>query len=206
MARVILGRPAPPRVLVVDHRDSFTFNLVDLLAQLGAEVRVLEADELRASEQEARTVPSVGGGVPNGILLSPGPGRPEDTFATCELALRAAGQIPVLGVCLGHQVLAQAFGGKVARITPVHGKASKIWHGGVGLFRGLPSPLSVARYHSLAVTDVPPGFEVTAKTDDDVIMAMEDPARRASGIQFHPESFISEGGRALLDNWIASLA
>jgi anthranilate synthase len=187
------GPPIASRVLLVDNYDSFVYNLADYCAALGAEVRVVrnDADLLgEAARHEATHV-----------ILSPGPGRPEEAGG-CVEALRAwAGRVPVLGVCLGHQAMAVAHGGRVATGTPVHGKVAAIEHDGEGLFAGLPSPLEVARYHSLHVADVPPGFAVTARGGG-LVMAMQDPKRRQIGVQFHPESFRTPDGMAMLRRFL----
>ena len=185
------------RILVVDNYDSFVFNLVQYLAQLGADVVVRRNDEVTVAEVEALGV--------DGILLSPGPGRPEDAGVCVELVRAFAGRTPVLGVCLGHQAIAVAYGGEVVRAPELlHGKTSLVRHHGEGVLRGLPDPFTATRYHSLAVqTTVPDALVVTATTDSGVIMAMRHVADPVEGVQFHPESVLTEGGHLLLANWLA---
>ncbi|GAA0940809.1 aminodeoxychorismate/anthranilate synthase component II [Actinocorallia libanotica] len=187
------------RVLVVDNRDSFVYNLVQYLRELGADCRVLDRDEVRPEHASGM----------DGVLLSPGPGHPADT-GVCLALLAAAryGGPPVLGVCLGHQALAYACGARVARAPQVvHGYTSEIHHDGQGVFAGLPSPFRATRYHSLAVDprSVPPELEVTATTPDGVIMGLRHRTAPLEGVQFHPESVLSEHGHALLGAWLRSL-
>jgi anthranilate synthase/aminodeoxychorismate synthase-like glutamine amidotransferase len=178
-------------VLILDHRDSFTWNLVHLIAECGASARVLQADAACLEELEAAR--------PDLLVLSPGPGHPADARLAQAAARAFAGRIPVLGVCLGMQALALAFGGAVeAAPAPVHGKVTRLDHDGSGLFRGVPSPLDVARYHSLAVTRLPDGFVAQARSADGVVMAMRSPMGRLAGVQFHPESFLTGAGRAMM--------
>lgn len=176
------------RVLVVDNYDSFVYNLADYASALGARVRVVRND----TDLEAALAWE-----PSHVVLSPGPGRPEDAGFCEDLLRRVAGRIPVLGVCLGHQAMATAHGGSVAVGEPVHGKPASVSHDGTGLFTGLPNPLTVGRYHSLHVQAVPAGFRVNARHGE-MVMAMEDPDRRQWGVQFHPESLCTEGGLELL--------
>ena len=185
------------RILVVDNYDSFVFNLVQYLAQLGADVVVRRNDEVTVADVEALGV--------DGILLSPGPGRPEDAGVCVQLVRAFAGRTPVLGVCLGHQAIAVAYGGEVVRAPELlHGKTSLVRHNGEGVLRGLPDPFTATRYHSLAVqTTVPDELVVTATTDSGVIMAMRHVADPVEGVQFHPESVLTEGGHLLLANWLA---
>ena len=185
------------RVLVVDNYDSFVFNLVQYLGQLDAEVVVRRNDELTADEP-------LGMGV-QGVLLSPGPGRPEDAGVCVELVKRCGDHLPVLGVCLGHQAIAVAHGGTVGHAPELlHGKTSEVHHEGVGVLRGLPDPFVATRYHSLAVDEgsLPAELEVTARTAGGVVMAMRDRDRPVEGVQFHPESVLTEGGHQLLANWL----
>ena len=184
---------ATPRrsILAVDNYDSFTFTLVDYLLSLGAEVRVEKND--RISVEAALAGPY------DGVLISPGPGKPEDAGISVELA-RAymdAGR-PVLGICLGHQAMALACGSLVKRVAPIHGKIDDIRHDGTGLFAGLPSPLAATRYHSLAVPDPRPPLIANAWSRDGLVMAIRHESAPAHGIQFHPESIGSEQGHAML--------
>jgi len=141
------------------------------------------------------------------VLISPGPGAPSGAGVTLELIRALAGVCPILGVCLGHQALAQAFGGKVERAAPVHGKTSRVRHDQQGVFQGLPSPFSATRYHSLLVDrrSLPPGFEISAETDDGQIMGIRQRQLRLEGVQFHPESILTEHGPKLVQNWLSSL-
>jgi anthranilate synthase/aminodeoxychorismate synthase-like glutamine amidotransferase len=189
-----------PRVLVVDNYDSFTYNLVQCLLGLGARCEVRHNDALSVSDVAAAK--------PDGILISPGPGAPCDAGVTLDLIRALAGSVPMLGVCLGHQALAQAFGARIERAgSPVHGKTSAVTHDGRGVFRELPSPFSATRYHSLVVApgSVPAGFERSASTGDGEIMGLRQPELRLEGVQFHPESILTEHGAKLVQNWLSSL-
>lgn len=188
---------APRRILVIDNYDSFVYNLVQYLAQLGADCEVVRNDELKPEEALSF----------DGVLLSPGPGTPERAGVCVDLIREAAGQVPVFGVCLGLQAMAVAFGGRVDRAPELlHGKTSEVFHEGVGVLHGLPSPFTATRYHSLAVDQqtVPPDFDVTGTTASGVIMAMRHRDLPIEGVQFHPESVLTEGGHRLLANWLAS--
>lgn len=185
------------RVLVVDNYDSFVFNLVQYLAQLGADVVVRRNDELTADEPMRIGV--------DGVLLSPGPGRPEDAGVCVDLIGECGEQLPILGVCLGHQAIATAYGGKVVQAPELlHGKVSQVHHEGAGVLHGLPNPFTATRYHSLAVDDLPAELEVTAHTESGVVMAMRHRDRPVEGVQFHPESVLTEGGHLLLANWLTT--
>ena len=176
---------------MVDNVDSFTFMLVDYLVALGAEVVVKRNDALSVGE-------AVGSGS-DGILISPGPGAPEQAGLSVALASACVEQRhPLLGVCLGHQAIALACGSPVERTFPVHGKVAKVRHDGTGLFAGLPSPFAATRYHSLAVPDPQPPLIANAWSDDGTVMAMRLETAPVHGVQFHPESVASEQGRALL--------
>jgi anthranilate synthase/aminodeoxychorismate synthase-like glutamine amidotransferase len=185
------------RVLMVDNYDSFTFNLVQYLGELGAELEVVRNDRA--------TVDDVLGRGFDRVVVSPGPCTPDEAGISLEVVRRfpQAG-VPTLGVCLGHQALAQAFGGRVVRHEPVHGKTSEIEHDGRTIFAGLPDPLTVGRYHSLVVDDgsVPAAFEVSARGGG-VIMGLRHRELPAEGVQFHPESVLTDEGRALLRNFLA---
>ena len=185
-----------PRVLVIDNYDSFTYNLVQELGELGAELEVVRND--------AATVDELLAGAPDLVVVSPGPCTPNEAGISLEAVRRfpEAG-IPLLGVCLGHQALAQAFGGAVVRHEPVHGKTTTIQHDGRTLFEGLPSPLTVGRYHSLVVAeDLPDCFEVSA-TGGGVIMAIRHRELPAEGVQFHPESVLTPSGMEMLERVLA---
>ena len=184
-----------PAILVLDNVDSFTFMLVDYLRTAGAEVVVARHDALSVAEalDQGR----------DGILISPGPGTPEAAGISVDLAgACVAGRRPLLGVCLGHQALAIACGGSVARTAPVHGKVAAVRHDGSGLFTGLPSPMAATRYHSLAVFDPPAPLIANAWSEDGTVMGMRHPGASAHGIQFHPESIASEHGAALLGAFV----
>jgi anthranilate synthase/aminodeoxychorismate synthase-like glutamine amidotransferase len=184
-------------ILLVDNYDSFTYNLYQYLGELGAEIRVVRNDELSAEAAVASA--------PDRIVISPGPGNPDQAGITLELIRRAAGKIPVLGVCLGHQALGQAFGGRVGRAPRLmHGKTSQIHHDGRSVFAGLPDPFTATRYHSLIVErdSVPEALEVTAWTDDGVVMGLRHRELPLEGVQFHPESILTTVGKDLLRNFL----
>jgi para-aminobenzoate synthetase component 2 len=184
------------KILVVDNYDSFVFNLVQYLQQLGAEVVVKRNDEVNAE--------SINGF--DGVLLSPGPGTPEDAGACIEIVNAAIEkQKPLLGVCLGHQAIGAALGGKVSRAPELlHGKTSQVQHTNVGVFKDLKSPFRATRYHSLAIEtpSVPEELSVTATSDTGVIMGVKHKSAPIEGVQFHPESVLTEGGHRLLANWL----
>jgi anthranilate synthase/aminodeoxychorismate synthase-like glutamine amidotransferase len=189
-------------VLVIDNYDSFVYNLVQYLGELGAEPLVYRHDEATLEQMVALD--------PAAVLVSPGPGRPEDAGVSNE-AIATFGErgVPVLGVCLGHQCIGQLYGGRVVRADQVmHGKTSQIRHEGQGLFEGLPSPLEATRYHSLVVerSSVPDVLEVTAETEDGVVMGLRHRDLPVEGVQFHPESILTEGGHKLLQNFLARAA
>ena len=182
---------------VIDNYDSFTYNLVHCLGELGAECRVFRNDAIAVEE--------VMGLQPDGIVLSPGPGYPESAGICLDLVKQAAGTVPLLGVCLGHQAIGQAFGGRIVRAPKLmHGKLSAIRHDGGGLFDGLPQGFEATRYHSLTVerASLPDTLEVTAETDQGVIMGLVHREWPVFGVQFHPESIASEQGHALLANFL----
>ena len=186
-------------ILVADNRDSFTWNLVQYLRELGAEVRVERADTLDPASLRALG--------PDQLLIGPGPGRPEGAEASLELVREFAGELPILGVCLGQQVIAVAFGGRVRKARePVHGQAHSVSHDGRGLFRGLADPLTVGRYHSLVVDpdSLPEVLEVSARTADGEIMGLRHRELPVEAVQFHPESVLSEAGHLLLANFLQS--
>jgi anthranilate synthase/aminodeoxychorismate synthase-like glutamine amidotransferase len=173
-----------PRILLVDNYDSFTYNLVHLFEELGAEVEVRRNDEIGAEEAERLA--------PTHLVVSPGPGRPETSGATLEIVRRLAPVTPTLGVCLGHQAIVQAFGGEIGQARRLlHGKASEIAHDGQGIFAGLPQGFAAGRYHSLAATRVPDCLEVSARSEDGEVMAVRHRELRVDGVQFHPESVLT---------------
>ena len=184
-------------ILMIDNYDSFTWNLVQYLRELGAEVKVARNDEIGTADVRAMR--------PDGIVLSPGPCTPDEAGVSLAAIRDFAGTIPILGVCLGHQAIGQAFGGEVVHARAVvHGKTSKIAHTGAGVFRGLPSPFVATRYHSLAIrrATLPACLEVTAESEDGEIMGVRHRELRVEGVQFHPESFLTEHGHALLRNFL----
>ena len=185
-------------VLVIDNYDSFTYNLVQYLGELGADVRVVRND--------AVTVDQVVALVPRQIVISPGPGRPEDAGVTMEVIRRLGPSTPILGVCLGHQAIGAAFGGSVVRAAaPMHGKTSTIEHDGRGVFTGIEGPFVASRYHSLIVADegFPPELEVSARTREDrSIMGVRHKTLPVHGVQFHPESILTGEGRRMLGNFL----
>jgi para-aminobenzoate synthetase component 2 len=186
------------RILVIDNYDSFVFNLVQYLGQLGAECEVRRNDEI--------TVRDVGRFSTAGLLLSPGPGTPERAGITMDVISAYAGKVPIFGVCLGHQAIGAAFGGTVTRAPELlHGKTSEVHHKGTGVLSGLPDPFTATRYHSLAVLEdtLPAEIEVTGRTNSGVVMAMRHRELPIEGVQFHPESVLTEGGHLMLANWLA---
>lgn len=190
---------APPRVLVLDNYDSFVYNLVQYLGELGADPLVHRNDDLTVEQVVALR--------PDAVLLSPGPGRPEDAGILCDLIVPAASAgIPVFGVCLGHQAIGHVFGGEVVRAPELmHGKTSEVTHTGEGVFTGLPSPITATRYHSLVVerSTLPDCLVVTAETADGMIMGMRHRDLPIEGVQFHPESILTAHGHAMLRNFLA---
>ncbi len=184
-------------ILVIDNYDSFTYNLTHYLGELGADVVVKRNDALSATEALALR--------PDGILISPGPCDPDKAGICLDLITMAAGKMPIFGVCLGHQAIAQAFGGRVVRApVPMHGKLSAIHHDGKGIFQGLPNPFDATRYHSLMVArnPWPNALEVTAETEDGIIMGIAHKTLPITGVQFHPESIASQHGHDLLGNFL----
>ena len=185
-------------VLVIDNYDSFTYNLVQYLGELGADVRVMRNDQA--------TVDDVAAVKANRIVISPGPGRPEQAGITMEVIRRFGSATPILGVCLGHQAIGAVFGGAVVRATvPMHGKTSTIEHDGRGVFLGIQGPFVASRYHSLVVAQdgLPDGLEVSARTQGDgTIMGLRHRTWPVHGVQFHPESILTERGRSILENFL----
>ena len=186
------------RVLVIDNYDSFTYNLVQYLGELGVEPIVVRNDAITIDEARALS--------PDGVLLSPGPGRPEDAGMLCAAITAFAGVVPVLGVCLGHQAIGQVYGGNVVGAPHlVHGKTSPISHNNEGVFAGLPNPLAATRYHSLIIEreTLPEVLNITATTDDGMIMGVRHKSLDVEGVQFHPESILTTCGHDLLRNFVA---
>jgi anthranilate synthase component 2 len=192
---------AGARVFIVDNYDSFTYNIVQELGELGAEVEVARHD--------AFTVAQLAELSPDGIVISPGPGTPSDAGLSNEVVATFSGRIPLLGVCLGHQCIAEVFGGRIVRAPElVHGKTSLIHHDGRGVFANLPQPFDATRYHSLVVDpgSVPAVLEVTATTDNGLIMGVRHREVAVEGVQFHPESILTSAGMDLLGNFLSSLS
>jgi len=186
------------RVLVIDNYDSFVFNLVQYLGQLGVECEVRRNDEIELA--------AVGDRGAAGVLLSPGPGTPERAGICMDIITEYAGKLPIFGVCLGHQAIGAAFGATVTRAPELlHGKTSEVHHKGAGVLAGLPDPFTATRYHSLAVLPdtLPDEIEVTGWTESGVVMAMRHRSLPVEGVQFHPESVLTEGGHTMLANWLA---
>lgn len=188
------------RVLLIDNYDSFTYNLYQYLCELGADVEVVRNDQITVAEVAARH--------PDRIVISPGPCTPAEAGISVDVIRELGSQIPILGVCLGHQAIGAAYGGAVVRAPLVmHGKLSPIYHNGQGVFAGLPSPFLATRYHSLIVRreDLPDELEVTAWTEDGLIMGLRHRSQPVEGVQFHPESIMTEGGKQMLANFLAGV-
>ncbi len=188
------------KVLVIDNYDSFVYNLVQYLGELGAEPLVHRHDALTLDQVEALNI--------DAVLISPGPGRPEDAGISTSVIQWAAGRVPLLGVCLGHQAIGAAWGGQVVRAPEImHGKTSFIEHQEKGVFAGLPSPLEATRYHSLIVDrdTLPDELEITATSSDGLIMGLRHKEHAIEGVQFHPESILTESGHQLLANFLAQV-
>jgi para-aminobenzoate synthetase component 2 len=184
-------------ILVIDNYDSFTYNLVQYLGELGEDVIVRRNDEITLAQIESN--------LPARILISPGPGRPAEAGISLEVIRSFGGRVPILGVCLGHQAIGQVFGGRVVRAsTVVHGKASEVKHDGRSIFNEIDSPFQAGRYHSLVVEreSLPACLEVSAETNDGVIMGLRHREKRIEGVQFHPESILTPVGKALLSNFL----
>jgi 4-amino-4-deoxychorismate synthase (2-amino-4-deoxychorismate-forming) component II len=187
-------------IVVIDNYDSFTYNLVQYLGELGAEVFVYRNDELRVEQVRALR--------PEGILISPGPGNPDEAGITLEVLATLSSELPILGVCLGHQAIGQAFGARVVRADRLmHGRTSPILHDGTGVFEGLPSPFTATRYHSLIVdrASLNDSLRVTAWTAEGEIMGLAHRTLPVEGVQFHPESFLTEHGHAMLETFLRRL-
>ena len=186
-------------LLVIDNYDSFTYNLVQYLGELGADMKVVRNDEVSVDEIENDLRPER-------ILISPGPGTPDDAGITLSAIEKFAGRLPILGVCLGHQAIGQHFGGEVVRApVPVHGKPVEIKHDGKTIFDGIPQDFSAGRYHSLVVerNSVPDCLEISAESPDGLVMAMRHRTERIEGVQFHPESILTDHGKRMLANFLA---
>ena len=184
-------------ILVIDNYDSFTYNLVQYLGELGADLEVVRNDQT--------TVEAIERKIPERIVISPGPKTPSEAGICLEVIGAFAGRIPILGVCLGHQAIGQAFGGRVIRAPELmHGKTSEIRHDGKTIFQGLPNPFSATRYHSLIVErpSLPPCLEISATTPDGIIMGLRHKAMKVEGVQFHPESVLTDAGKQLLGNFL----
>ncbi len=184
-------------LLIIDNYDSFTYNLVQYFGELGAEIEVYRNDELTLEEIERRP--------PEKIVISPGPCTPNEAGISLKVIERFQARIPILGVCLGHQAIGQALGAKVVRAPkPVHGKVSKVYHNGKGLFKGIENPFEATRYHSLIVErkTLPESLTVTAWTDDGLIMGLEAKEKKLYGVQFHPESIMTVEGKKILKNFL----
>jgi anthranilate synthase component 2 len=184
-------------ILLIDNYDSFTYNLFHYLGELGAEVKVVRNDEITADEALVLK--------PDGIVLSPGPCSPNEAGICMEVIAKADGQVPILGVCLGHQAIGQVYGGQIVRAPqPMHGKMSTIHHSGKSVFRGLNNDFQATRYHSLTIDppSMPDALEVTATSEDGVIQGVMHKTHPVHGVQFHPESIASENGHALLENFL----
>ena len=186
-----------PRIFVLDNYDSFTWNLVHLLGRIGAEVTVARNDEVSVAE-----VAALG---PDGIVVSPGPSRPEKAGISVDLIRTLGPSVPTLGVCLGHQAIGVVYGAEVVRVPPVHGKAWPVHHARRGSFADLATPISAARYHSLAIArdSLPQALEVTAWSDDGLVMGVRHRTHPVEGFQFHPESILTDDGAALLSGFLA---
>jgi anthranilate synthase/aminodeoxychorismate synthase-like glutamine amidotransferase len=187
-------------ILLLDNYDSFVHNLARYFRRLGCETRVVRSDQIdREGCRRLR---------PQGIVVSPGPRRPEQAGCSIDVITNLSLEIPILGVCLGHQAIAVAFGGVVVRCGPTHGMASQIQHDGQGIFHGCPSPMRVGRYHSLAMDPdrVPDDLQVTARSDDGVIMGIQHRSRPVYGVQFHPESVLTDAGLATLSNFVSMVS
>jgi anthranilate synthase component II len=186
------------RVLVIDNYDSFTYNLVQYLGELGAEVLVRRNDEVTPEEVLELQ--------PDRIVVSPGPCTPNEAGVSVELIERTAGEVPILGVCLGHQAIGQAFGANVVRGDPVHGKTAKILHDGEGVYKGLQQSFEATRYHSLVIEpeSLPEALVVTSRTEDGTIMGVRHRDHPVEGVQFHPESVLTRSGHELLKNFLGA--
>jgi anthranilate synthase component 2 len=183
------------KLLMIDNYDSFTWNLVHLFEELGAEVAVYRNDAITVDEADALE--------PDRIVISPGPGRPEDAGVSVEVIRRLGVRVPTLGVCLGHQAIIEAFGGEVGQAKALlHGKSSRVRHDGAGVFQGLEPEIEAGRYHSLAAVEVPAELVVTARTEDGEVMGVRHRVHRIEGVQFHPESVLTPTGHTMAENFL----
>jgi anthranilate synthase component 2 len=183
-------------ILLIDNYDSFTYNLLHYFGELGADVKVVRNDAITPEEiLKDKTI--------KGLVISPGPCTPNEAGICLDLITKAAGKLPIFGVCLGHEAMGQAFGGDIVRVEPMHGKVSEIKHNGKGIFKDIPSPFKATRYHSLVVAreNFPDCLEITAETSDGLVMALQHKEYEIYGVQFHPESIASEHGHAILKNF-----
>ena len=187
-------------LLLLDNYDSFTYNIYQLFSDIGAQVEVVRSDKISIDEIRAKDY--------RGVIISPGPGIPQDAGISEEVIRQLGGEIPILGICLGHQAIGEVFGGRVVRAGEiVHGKASPICHCGTGLYRDLPNPTEVARYHSLIITreSLPDVLDVTSQLDDGTIMGVRHKTLPIEGIQFHPESILTPEGRRMMQNYLTDI-
>lgn len=184
-------------ILIIDNYDSFTYNVYQYVASLGYEVEVIRNDKITLDEIEEKQY--------SGIIISPGPGTPEDAGISKEVITRFAGQVPILGICLGHQAIGEVFGAKVVRAPkPIHGKVSSVYHDGSGIYQGLTQPFTAGRYHSLLVAEesVPDCLEITARTEEGLVMGLRHREFPVEGVQFHPESVLTPEGIKLLEHFL----
>lgn len=187
-------------LLLLDNYDSFTYNIYQLFSDIGAQVEVVRSDKISIDEIRAKDY--------RGIIISPGPGIPQDAGISEEVIRQLGGEIPILGICLGHQAIGEVFGGRVVRAGEiVHGKASPIRHSGTGLYRDIPNPTEVARYHSLIIAreNLPDVLDVTSQLDDGTIMGVRHKTLPIEGIQFHPESILTPEGRRMMQNYLTDI-
>ncbi len=185
-----------PSVLILDNYDSFTYNLAQYTEELGARVTVVRNDEVTVSDLRRMN--------PSHIIVSPGPGRPEDSGVSCDVVRSLCGEVPILGVCLGHQVIGHVMGATIRRETPVHGKTSMIFHDSHTIYSGMPNPFEATRYHSLVVDKerLPSCLEVSGYTEDGQVMGIRHRELPLEGVQFHPESILTEGGHRIVQNFL----
>jgi anthranilate synthase component 2 len=186
-------------ILMIDNYDSFTYNVYQYVASLGYEAEVVRNDKITLDEIEAKRYTA--------IIISPGPGTPDDAGISKEVIARFAGQLPILGICLGHQAIGEVFGSKVVRAPkPIHGKVSEVYHKEAGIYQGLSQPFTAGRYHSLLVQEkeMPDCLEITARTEDGLIMGLRHKEYSVEGVQFHPESVLTPEGMKLLENFLRS--